>query len=319
MLALRFNVGFTIFDRKGFLRPQKANNSLVHVFMLPTPKQLHELLEKLKILIQKSEEQRFIADTSLEKNRIDAITKIKEIYPREVEQTYKRFIAPFLDRYAFLKKTSILTIIKKEAYEPAHTLLLAYLLQQNKSILSALIESAISLPEKEYLLQLIQRSNTYTVIPEERIVQCGKISGRIPDLQIIDEQNRWILIIENKIESHFSDGKIGKKQIDDYKIYAERKFQEYSRYYLVVSYTNATRQDALSCGWGFCNYNMVFNAIVQNARLDYIVEDYLCALVQLLCRNYNDSYTINAEQVTMKLSSIREFYEETILKLKIAL
>lgn len=288
--------------------------------MLPTPEQLHELIEKLRILIRENEEQQLIADLALEKNRIDAIAKIKAIYPQEVEQSYNRYITPFLDRYAFLKRPSCLAIIKKHAYEPAHTLLLAYLFEHNKAILTALVKSAEHLSGKDELLQHIHASESYQVKAEVQIRNCGKITGRILDLIITDDTNRWVLIIENKIESCFSDGRIGKMQIDDYRIFAERQFREYDRYYLVVSYANDNKREALMCGWGFCNYSMVFNAIIQNIQQDHIAEDYLCALVQLMCRGYqNDNYILSTDQVGMKLCSIRKFYLATILKLEIAI
>lgn len=51
---------------------------------------------------------------------------------------------------------------------------------------------------KDELLQHIQACETYQVKAEEQIKDCGKITGRIPDLTITDERNRWVLIIENK-------------------------------------------------------------------------------------------------------------------------
>ena len=109
---------------------------------MPTPKQFHELTAKLKILVEKDKEQRTLADASLINSQLDALAKIKALYPHEVDENYNIYVAPFLDRYAFLKRPSCLAIIKKHAYEPAHTLYLAHLFESNKAILSALIKSA---------------------------------------------------------------------------------------------------------------------------------------------------------------------------------
>lgn len=284
---------------------------------MPTPEQFQKLTAKLNILVEKDKEQRSIARASLENSRIEALAKIKALYPHEVELNYNRYIAPFLNRYAFLKRSSCLTIIKKYAYEPAHTLYLAYLFESNKAILSALVKSAEALSGKDELLQHIRTSETYQVKAEEQIQNCGKITGCIPDLTITDDQNRWVLIIENKIESRFSNGRIGKKQIDDYRIYAERKFREYDRYYLTVSYSDCNRKDALDSLWGYCDYASVFSAIIRCDTLDHIAKDYLSALMQLLCNGpRSENQGPYADQVSRQLVSMRQFYMDTIIKLK---
>lgn len=286
---------------------------------MPTPEQFHELTAKLKILVEKDKEQRILAEASLVNSQLDALAKIKALYPHEVDKNYNRYVAPFLDRYAFLKRPSCLAIIKKHAYEPAHTLYLAHLFESNKAILSALIKSAECLSGKDELLQHIQASETYQVKAEEQIKDCGKITGRIPDLTITDERNRWVLIIENKIESRFSDGRIGKNQIDDYRIYAERTFPAYDRYYLTVSYSDCNRKDALDNQWGYCDYCSVFNAIIQCEPLDRIAEDYLSALMQLLCNgSHKRIQKPDTEQIPRQLVSIYQFYTNVITQLKIS-
>ena len=157
---------------------------------MPTPEQFQELTAKLKILVEKDKEQRILAEASLVNSQLDALAKIKALYPHEVDKNYNRYVVPFLDRYAFLKRPSCLTIIKKYAYEPAHTLYLAHLFESNKAILSALVKSAECLSGKDELLQHIQASETYQVKAEEQIKDCGKITGRIPDLTITDERIR---------------------------------------------------------------------------------------------------------------------------------
>lgn len=101
---------------------------------MPTPEQFHELTAKLKILVEKDKEQRILAEASLINSQLGALAKIKALYLHEVDKNYNRYVVPFLDRYAFLKRPSCLTIIKKQAYEPAHTLYLAHLFESNKAI-----------------------------------------------------------------------------------------------------------------------------------------------------------------------------------------
>lgn len=79
---------------------------------MPTPEQFHELTAKLKILVEKDKEQRILAEASLVNSQLDALAKIKALYPHEVDKNYNRYVAPFLDRYAFLKRPSCLAIIK---------------------------------------------------------------------------------------------------------------------------------------------------------------------------------------------------------------
>ena len=73
---------------------------------MPTPEQFHELTAKLKILVEKDKEQRILAEASLVNSQLDALAKIKALYPHEVDKNYNRYVAPFLDRYAFLKRPS---------------------------------------------------------------------------------------------------------------------------------------------------------------------------------------------------------------------
>ena len=68
---------------------------------MPTLEQFQELTAKLKILVEKDKAQQILAKASLINSQLDALAKIKVLYPHEVDKNYNRYVAPFLDRYAF--------------------------------------------------------------------------------------------------------------------------------------------------------------------------------------------------------------------------
>ena len=53
---------------------------------MPTPEQVQELTAKLKILVEKDKEQRILAEASLVNSQLDALAKIKALYPLEVDK-----------------------------------------------------------------------------------------------------------------------------------------------------------------------------------------------------------------------------------------
>ena len=135
----------------------------------------------------------------------------------------------------------------------------------------------------------IIKQNTYTVESEFSTKQQRKqsISLRRMDLFIKDEKNKWLIVIENKIDSKIRVEK--GSQLDAYSEFCKRNYPQYNKLYILLSYREDNFKDIENSKkeseWLPMNYYSVFNVLLKYAEEDNFIKEYLKILYFLLFPN----------------------------------
>lgn len=211
--------------------------------------------------------------------------ELELLYPTAIKSLSQKYIIPFLEQFPFLTSPSYLqAVLHRERKETDHSLFLKYVLSQCKCGSSILLDFCNIIGCQSEWINAIKQ-NTYTVESEFSTKQQRKqsISLRRMDLFIKDEKNKWLIVIENKIDSKIRVEK--GNQLDVYKEYCERKYPQYDRLYILLSYRESNFKDIKKRGWKQLHYYSVFNILLQYVEKDDFIKEYLRTLYCLLFPN----------------------------------
>ncbi len=184
-------------------------------------------------------------------------------------------------------RISSLSLMQYDFHENSHSKILQYLIDYNSfeggaKILSQMIAYA-SIPVKEDLCKKILKKS-YTVYREHKI-SIGKMSGRI-DLFILDEKEKYVIIIENKILAEIGEtidedeNSIKVTQLEKYEKWCKETYPNYTRLYILLNYSNNASDTSL---FEKISYAQLYDSLTTDLKFtDNILEDYLLLLNSLL-------------------------------------
>jgi len=264
---------------------------------MPNTKKFTELIEELKTLIQKEKEQKENAYRLLEQNFFSLCNELAVLYEHEKDEFLQNEIKPFVEQYSFLAEKSILQIIKKQRHETFHSLILEHLwgeIEFHEVALANFVEQVEGIKEKSQLKKWILE-NDYSIKCEEQTHNKKRI-----DIIIKDRKGRWVIVIENKIDSSVN----GKAQLANYSDYAKRKLKNYEcSTFILLSHSN-NRKYIQNNSWLYADYYDVYNSLFEQ-QSNYYVKEYLKTLFLLLFPNAD----LNEKT---SLCSAKNFYNQII-------
>ena len=256
------------------------------------------LIEDLKFLVQQESRQRQEHQKYLETSLSSFIEEIKPLYQEEKQRLFEE-ISLFRQNYAFLKSESILEYLNKEK-ETNHSKVLACIWKNNPQILCDFIESIPRLSVSEQLREWILEGN-YQVETEQNHT----------DILITDNQKRYCIVVENKINSPVSYHKEGKLQLDSYYKYVNKIMPRTAvKLCILLSHRN-NRKYTVRNDWYYADYFCVCHSLINNYSEG--IKDYLISVYSLLFPNKETGDNINEESSIVEMS---RFYQEIITKIK---
>lgn len=215
--------------------------------------------------------------------------ELELLYPTTIKSLSQKYIIPFLEQFPFLTFPSYLqAVLHRERKETDHSLFLKYVLSQCKCGSSILLDFCNIIGCQSEWINAIKQ-NTYTVESEFSTKQQRKqsISLRRMDLFIKDEKNKWLIVIENKIDSKIRVEK--GSQLDAYSEFCKRNYPQYNKLYILLSYREDNFKDIENSKkeseWLPMNYYSVFNVLLKYAEEDDFIKEYLNILYFLLFPN----------------------------------
>ncbi|GEM_PF-734315 len=249
-------------------------------------------IKELHFLYQIEKEEKQQNQITAEKKFCLFCDELKNVYQKEQQNYYSKYITPFIKKYSFLNEKSSLQIIKKQSNETYHSLFLKHLWDWRNSdyaakALSDFILSLENFPNKEQLSSSIL-SRCYEIKEEHVILKAAKrsLNKKRIDLLITDFLNKWCIVLENKINSSVStDTKRNRTQLDCYQQYCDDKkgFKDFSRIYILLSHKD--NEGFCNQPWKYADYYQVFRSLFPYYTKDEIVRDYLKSLFSLLFPN----------------------------------
>lgn len=245
------------------------------------------LIDKLSLLYQKENEKNEILRIERENSFSALCEDLLFLYNEEKSRTYHEYIEPFVYKYSFLKEKSFLGVTEKKLNKEAyHSLFLKYIWNSktefgNKIFRRFLEEIGI----KDNWLDSLEE-NLYSVEDEHntRIQRKKDLHRKRIDLLFVDRRNKWLVVIENKVDSSVhNDKQSNRSQLEIYRDYCECnfKFRDYHKEYILLSYTE-TNKNHLECGWIYADYHQLFRSLFPFRLNDVFLQDYLKVLFSLL-------------------------------------
>ena len=217
------------------------------------------------------------------------------LYDEYLKSLLDNQISPFLRKYSFLNTPSLLSVASKEEKETYHSMYLHYVFSEKTAIGSSVLFDFCKIIgcETEKMQTIKQKS--YEVRAEFPTGKQRKrsISQRRFDLLVIDNENQWLVLIENKINSN-----VGLRNGHQLKAYQDfcnlYGFSEISnKTYVLLSYKENNRKEADAFGWIFVDYYTLFSLLLKYAEKDGVIRDYLKTLYSLLFSDVQISYDYN--------------------------
>ena len=151
------------------------------------------------------------------------------LYPKVIKSLSQKYIIPFLEQHLFLTSPSYLQVVlHRERKETDHSLFLKYVLSQCKCGCSVLMDICNIIGCQPEWANKIEQ-DAYIVESEFSTKQQRKqsISLRRMDLFIRDDKNKWLIVIENKIDSKIRVEK--GSQLDAYSEFCKRNYPQYNK------------------------------------------------------------------------------------------
>ena len=263
------------------------------------------LLNNLRNLTKEKHDQILLQEQSLESKFSYSCKNLNSLYKVEQKRLRAKYIEPFTEKYSFLEQKSVLQVINKYHWETFHSLLLKHLWCTSE-LLHSFVEKVNNIQNKEVILQQITLGN-YFICAEHPIKnKKSKKVERYIDLLITDKNKKWLIVIENKINSEVSKNKNGRgTQLDSYYQYIKNdsRFKSFEdKVYILLSHTD--NREYVKNEWIYADYYKVFSSILENCDINNAIQiDYLKTLYQLL---FNDR-EINTDT---SLYTMRKFYTE---------
>lgn len=243
------------------------------------------LIDQLSLLYQEEKEKREILRKEKENSFSTLCEDLLFLYNEEKTRTYNEYIEPFVYKYSFLKEKSFLGVTEKKLNKEAyHSLLLKYLWNSktefgNKIFRRFLEEIGI----KDNWLDLIE-FNLYSIKDEHNTKTQRKkdLNRKRIDLLFVDSTNKWLVVIENKVDSSVhNDKQSNRSQLEIYRDYCEREFRDYHKKYILLSFTE-TNKNHLESEWIYADYYQLFRSLFPFRLNDVFLQDYLKVLFSML-------------------------------------
>ena len=308
--------GLYLFDCTVFGDTLEANvvNSR---FFMSNINQHKRVIGEICRLHAQEKDKRYEKHRLFEKTALNSLQTLITLHHKENKILCREYIAPFVEKYPFLNDASSLTVIDKLYHENYHSLFLKYIWNNqrphgNKMFSDFLKEINID----EWWLKAVQKNN-YRIECEHCIKDSQEqmLNHKRIDLLFVDEANKWLIVIENKIRSEvrfYSDGKYS--QLDAYQKYCRknRKFRDYKTLHILLSYNKKnTSYIEDSDDWKNADYYQVFKSLLKYTSTDTIITDYAKTLFAILFPQKN----LN-EAVSDLLHRNTWFYHHVISKLQ---
>lgn len=187
-------------------------------------------------------------------------------------------------------RVSPFTLMEYDFHENSHSNILAYLLdydtfEKGDKILSELIKCTSEAEKEELSSKIFKR--TYTLSREFSIP-----NGRL-DILIKDEEEKFIIIIENKLLAAIGSKFIGKAgetenldedrvsitQLQIYEEWCNATYPAYSKFFILL---NLATETEISTAFNNVSYTQLFNVLKNCKTEDNILEDYVLLLDSIL-------------------------------------
>lgn len=227
---------------------------------------------EMKVLSLEMENERVARCQKLTTDFSDFIDDVVPVYREALRQARCEYVEPFLGEHDFLRRKSVLEVLRKGTYEPYYTLLLAESLKHPQVLNGFLKAIELNIP--------LPKERIYEVFPEDR--NKDKEKTNIPDITIVSPSGRWVLVIENKVKSPV-DRKEDQTQLERYFhcIESKKEYTGYDKYYVLLSYTNNRKFLKDSDPWKYCDYQQLFRSILECGYRDKLTEELLGAIYGL--------------------------------------
>ena len=179
-------------------------------------------------------------------------------------------------------RISALSLMEYHWNENSHSNILDYLINYNSfeagaQILSQMIIDC-STPDKDDLCKKVLKK-TYTVDREYKIS-----SGRI-DLFILDKEEKFVVIIENKILAEIGEtigedeNSIPVTQLEKYENWCNKIYASYTRLYILLNFSNNHNDTSL---FEKISYKQLYDNLKKINSTDNIFDEYLLLLNSVL-------------------------------------
>ena len=265
-----------------------------------------QLIEEIKKLYVEENNKRLHIQKEKDNKFSSFLEDIKPLYQEEKQKLLDE-ISLFRQKYPFLKDESTLEILNKEK-EKNHSKLLARIWKDNQHVLCDFIQSIPKLSLSEQLKEWILEGN-YKVETEKQT-----IGNKYIDILITDNQERYGIAVENKINSSVSHHERGELQLDSYYEHINKKMPEDAvKLCILLSHRNNLKY-TLENDWYYADYLCVFQSLMKNYSAEkHILKDYLITVFSLLFPNKDIGENINGESSIVDMSL---FYQKIITQIK---
>jgi hypothetical protein len=257
------------------------------------------LIEDLKFLIQQEKKEKQQHQKYLELFLSSFLSEIRPLYQEEKQRLLEK-ISLFRQDFSFLKGESVLERLKKDK-ETNHSKLLASI-WKNPQIFCDFLQSIPKLSMDEQLKEWILEEDYQVEIEQEHI-----------DILITDNQKRFCIAVENKINSTVSNHGT-KLQLDTYYQYVNKVMPKTAvKYCLLLSHRN-NKKYTLRNEWEYADYFCVFHSIKKNYSADNnILREYLMTVFSIVCPQKDIGENINEETSIIEMN---RFDQKIITQIK---
>lgn len=259
------------------------------------------LVEDLKNLTNEWKDEELQKEKRTEAKFLQFCENLNPLFVAEQKRINEKYIQPFVKDNSFLKDKSLLEVIEKHDWETFHSLILKYI-WENPKYLQSFISKIKDIPAKRNIISLIAEDD-YSVQEEHSTTNNKRI-----DLLISDNLGRWLIVIENKINSE-----VRNNQLKNYSRYLDtnKNFEAYTyKVYILLSFRDNHKYITENNDWLYVDYYKVFSSILENKPTDPIIIDYLKTLYLLIFENRHIG-----EDIMFSLYTARKFYTEVQSKI----
>lgn len=203
-------------------------------------------------------------------NVIEDFTFLKsKVIQKRIEK-----IKEILSSNQFKLEISTFELMEHDFRENTHSNILEYIFDHNMignvgaDILSEFIMGIDGLENRNELSQIIKKKN-YQITREKSVSVKGK-SGRI-DIFVIDDTNKMVIIIENKIYAGVHDIDESDTQLDLYRKYTYENYKNYKKAFILLHFRD-TEKDFYP--FAQVDYSFLYDIIKKNDSKDNVLKEY---------------------------------------------
>lgn len=255
---------------------------------MPNINQYKRIIGELCRLHAEEKRKRHREHRIFKKSTLAFLQEVIALHRKENKKLREEYIIPFIKSYPYLNQPSSLKVIEKLYHETYHSLFLKHIWDSQTSNGSAMfVDFLKETGFNEPWINTI-RQNNYHIECEHCILHQEEqhLNQKRIDLLFVDKTNKWVVVIENKINSEvrvYSDSH--DTQLDAYRNYCrrERRFRGFTRRHILLSYNrkNACYAEE-SKEWKNADYYQVFKSLLKYASTDALIADYAKTLFSIL-------------------------------------